>query len=246
MLKNKPFSAAIEDYLKAIYDLHATTRAVTTTALATAMGVSAASATNMLKKLAALKLVRHAPYYGAELTPAGEKIALEVVRHHRLLEAFLYEVLGMPWDEVHAEAHKLEHVLSDNLEDHIAEFLGNPTEDPHGDPIPTKTGNIISSAQQSLADLTPGTRATIRRIGAQEPVRLRYLRGLGIVPNAIISLIEQAPFEGPVRVRLNRRECSLDYALAQQIWVSCTPPAPRAKTTLARSSAKKTRTGKMK
>ncbi len=220
MLKNKPFSSAIEDYLKAIYDLHATESVVTTTALATAMGVSAASATNMLKKLAVLKLVQYSPYYGAELTPAGEKIALEVVRHHRLLEAFLHEALGMPWDEVHAEAHKLEHVLSDKLEDHIAEFLGNPTEDPHGDPIPTKSGVVTSSVQQSLADLPPGTRATIRRIGAQEPARLRYLRGLGLVPGATVRLIEQMPFEGPVRVRIGTREHSLDYKLARQIWVA--------------------------
>lgn len=220
MLKNKPLSSAIEDYLKAIYDLHATKGGVTTTALASALGVSAASATNMLKKLAVLKLVRHSPYYGAEFTPAGEKIALEVVRHHRLIEAFLHEALGMPWDEVHEEAHKLEHVLSENLEDHIADFLGNPTEDPHGDPIPTKSGIIVAADQPSLADLKPGTRATIRRIGAQEPARLRYLRELGLVPGAVVRLIEQLPFEGPVRVRIGTREHSLDYKLAKQIWVS--------------------------
>jgi len=219
MIKNKPLSSAIEDYLKAIYDLHATEGGVTTTALASTLGVSAASATNMLKKLAAMKLVRYSPYYGAELTPAGEKIALEVVRHHRLIEAFLHEALGMPWDEVHAEAHKLEHVLSDKLEDHIADFLGNPTEDPHGDPIPTKAGAIFASSQQSLAELPPGARATIRRIGAQEPARLRYLRGLGLVPGATVRLIEQMPFEGPVRVRIGPREHSLDYKLARQIWV---------------------------
>lgn len=223
-------SSASEDYLKAIYDLRAEDGVVTTTELATAMRVSAASATNMIKKLATLKLVRHSPYYGVELTPAGEKIALEVVRHHRLIEAFLHEALGIPWDQVHVEAHKLEHVLSDNLEDHIANFLGNPTEDPHGDPIPTKAGSIAASDQQSLAELEPGARATIRRIGAQDPARLRYLRELGLIPKAQVSLIDHAPFHGPVRVRVaNGDEHSLDRALAQQIWVSA-PRKPVSKT----------------
>ena len=159
--------------------------------------------------------------YGVELTPSGEKIALEVVRHHRLIESFLHEALGIPWDEVHVEAHKLEHVLSDNLEDHIADFLGNPTEDPHGDPIPTKAGSIVASDQQSLADLAPGARATIRRIGAQDPERLRYLRGLGLIPKANVHLIDHAPFQGPVRVRVvDGGEHSIDRSLAQQIWVS--------------------------
>lgn len=221
MTKKTMLGSSGEDYLKAIYDLRAEDGVVTTTELASAMRVSAASTTNMMKKLAALKLVRHSPYYGVELTPAGEKIALEVVRHHRLIESFLHEALGMPWDEVHAEAHKLEHVLSDKLEDHIADYLGNPTEDPHGDPIPTKAGAIAASDQQSLAELEPGARATIRRIGAQDPARLRYLRGLGLIPKASVSLIDHAPFQGPVRVRIeNGDEHSLDRSLAQQIWVS--------------------------
>ena len=221
MTKQTIPGSASEDYLKAIYDLRAEDGVVTTTELASAMRVSAASTTNMIKKLAALKLVRHSPYHGVELTPAGEKIALEVVRHHRLIEAFLHEALGIPWDEVHAEAHKLEHVLSDNLENHIADFLGNPTEDPHGDPIPTKAGAIIAPNQQSLVDLAPGARATIRRIGAQDPERLRYLRGLGLIPKANVSMIDHAPFQGPVRVRVaGGVEHSLDHSLAQQIWVS--------------------------
>jgi DtxR family Mn-dependent transcriptional regulator len=226
-MKNKqsPFSSAIEDYLRAIYQIQIAEGAVTTTALAAELGVSAASATNMIKKLARMKLVQHAPYRGVTLTPTGEKIALEVVRHHRLLELFLNETLGIPWDEVHDEAHKLEHVLSDNLEDHIAAFLGDPTEDPHGDPIPTKAGAVAASARHSLADLQAGARATIRRVSAQDPARLRYLRSLGLVPKANVDLIEQTPFEGPVRVRIGAREHALDRALARQIWVSQTPKA---------------------
>ncbi len=221
--RQAPLSSAVEDYLKAIYQLHVGDGAVTTTALAGALGVSAASATNMIKKLAAMKLARHLPYHGVELTPAGEKVALEVVRHHRLIELFLNETLGIPWDEVHNEAHRLEHVMSDNLEDHIAAFLGNPTEDPHGDPIPTKAGVVAANAQQVLADLAPGARVTIRRVSDQDPEHLRYLYGLGLVPKASVNLIEQAPFDGPVRVRVESGgEYSLDRGLARQIWVTRT------------------------
>ena len=223
MTNKKPFSSAGEDYLKAIYHLRTESPGVSTTALAARMGVSAASTTNMVKKLAALKLVRHVPYYGIELTPAGEKIALEIVRHHRLIESFLHEALGLPWDEIHDEANKLEHVLSDNLEDHIADFLGNPTEDPHGDPIPTKAGVVLAGTRQSLADLAPGTRATVRRVGTQDAAHLRYLGELGLVPNAHIHLVEQAPLEGPVRVHVEKgSEQSIDREVARQIWVAHT------------------------
>jgi DtxR family transcriptional regulator, Mn-dependent transcriptional regulator len=219
--KRAPLSAAIEDYLKAIYELQSADGVATTMALAGAMGVTAASATNMVKKLAEIKLANHSPYRGVELTPAGEKIALEVVRHHRLIELFLHEALGIPWDEVHAEAHKLEHVLSDNLENRIADYLGDPTRDPHGDPIPTKAGVVAHLDQQSLADLEPGTRATIQRVGAQDPAHLRYLSELGLVPNANLNVIAHSPFDGPVRVRVaNGDDRVIDRALARQIWVT--------------------------
>ncbi|MBI5652209.1 MAG: metal-dependent transcriptional regulator [Chloroflexi bacterium] len=219
--KHATLTAAMEDYLKAIYELQATTGTTTTTALATALNISAASATNMIKKLAELKLARHSPYRGVELTTAGEKIALEVVRHHRLIELFLHQALGIPWDEVHVEAHKLEHVLSDNLENHIADFLGDPTKDPHGDPIPSKAGIIADRERESLADGAPGARVTIQRVGAQDPARLRYLRELGIVPQARVNIVAHAPFEGPVRVRTeDGAEHALDRGLARQIWVA--------------------------
>lgn len=222
--KTTPLSSAVEDYLKAIYQLQTRAPAVTTTALSRALGVSAASATNMIKKLAELKLVRHSPYRGVTLTRPGEKIALEVLRHHRLIELFLNEALGIPWDEVHAEAHKLEHVLSDRLEDHIAEYLGHPTEDPHGDPIPTKAGRIAESAQQSLGDLAPGARATIRRIGNQDPEHLRYFSSLGLVPNATVDVVEREPFGGPLRIQVRSgQEHVLDAALARDIWVTLAP-----------------------
>lgn len=220
-MKNKNLlSSSIEDYLKAIYQLQEQDQTVTTTALAEELDISAASATNMIKKLARMKLVIHSPYRGVELTPAGKKIALEIVRHHRLIELFLHEALGLPWDEVHDEAHKLEHVLSDNLENHIADYLGDPKEDPHGDPIPSKAGIVPIESHQSLAELAPNSPALIRRVSAQDPAHLRYLHDLGLVPNATVSLIESAPFDGPVRVRVGTRNHILDRQLAQQIWVS--------------------------
>lgn len=219
MKKIQPLSVSVEDYIRSIYQLQEDGDVVSTTALASALRVSAASATNMIKKLAALKLVHYARYQGVELTPTGEKAALEIVRHHRLVELFLHQTLGIPWDEVHDEAHRLEHVLSDNLEDHIADFLGNPTQDPHGDPIPTKAGAVASPTQYSLADLEPGERAVIRRVKDQDPEHLRYLRKLGLVPNAQVELIEHAPFNGPVRVRVGSREQTVAHPIAKQIGV---------------------------
>ena len=223
MANNKGLlTSAIEDYLKAIYQLRvaADNETITNSALAATLGISAASSTHMIKKLGARKLVRHSPYRGIELTPAGEKIALEFVRHHRLIELFLHQALDVPWDQVHGEAHKLEHVLSDNLEDHIARFLGDPTEDPHGDPIPTKTGVLAAESLQSLADLNPGERAIIRRITDQQAAHLRYFSELGLVPKATVVLIEAAPFAGPLRVRVGAREYSLDHQLATSVRVS--------------------------
>jgi DtxR family Mn-dependent transcriptional regulator len=213
-------STAVEDYIKAIYQLQNGGKAVTTSALAETLHVSAASATNMVKKLAARKLVHHSPYRGVELTKAGEKVALEVVRHHRLIELFLQETLNLPWDRVHAEAEKIEHVLSEDLEDRIAEKLGHPIADPHGDPIPTKAGKMAHATMQRLADLAVGESATIRRVGAQEPEQLRYLGELGVTPNTHVQIIEQIPFGGPMRLRVGSAEHVLDEIFTQQIWVT--------------------------
>lgn len=218
-------SAAVEDYIKAIYQLEGDAQVVSTTGLAEALHVSPASASNMVKKLATRRLVRHSPYRGVELTKAGEKMALRIVRHHRLIELFLQEALDLPWDRVHAEAEKIEHVLSEDLEDRIAEKLGDPIADPHGDPIPTKTGKMQRPPMLRLADLAPGDSATVRRIGAQEPEQLRYLGGLGIKPNARIMILEQVPFGGTMRVRVGSGENVLDERLTKEIWVD-TLPAP--------------------
>jgi DtxR family Mn-dependent transcriptional regulator len=213
-------SESVQNYLKTIYLLGAEGQTVTTSALADAVRVSAASATSMIKKLAALKLTRHSPYRGVELTPAGEKIALEMIRHHRLIETFLAQTLGVPWDCVHAEAEKIEHVISEELEERIANFLGEPTHDPHGDPIPTKTGIISHPHHPALSEIADGESAVVQRIGAQDPAHLRHLSRLGIVPNARIHVIHREPFLGPLRVRVANAEHVLDANFARQIWVT--------------------------
>ncbi len=214
-------SASVQNYLKAIYSLQETQDSVTTSSLAEYLGVSAASATNMVKKLARLKLAHHSPYHGVQLTPRGEKMALEVIRHHRLIELFLSETLGVPWDSVHAEAEKIEHVISEDLEDRIAKFLGNPGHDPHGDPIPTKSGQVERLAYQTLLDVGTGQSAVIRRVSDQAPDHLRHFSKLGLIPDATVAIIHREPFEGPLRVRVQSgQEHVLDETLARSIWVS--------------------------
>ena len=224
-------SAAVEDYCKAIYRLQSQDERVTTSALAEALHVSNASATNMVKKLATRKLVRHTPYQGVALTKSGEKLALEVIRHHRLIELFLQEALDVPWDRVHAEAERMEHVLSEDLEDRIAEKLGNPVQDPHGDPIPSKTGTVDQTPLARLVDLPVGQAAIVRRVGAQAPEHLRYLGGLGLRPNASVSILGQEPFGGPLRVRVGFSEHVLDETFARQIWVALPTDPPDANAT---------------
>src|SRR5436189_383525 len=170
-------SPAVEDYTKAIYALQERGDgcAVTTNALAERLGVTPASASAMVKKLAGMGLVSHVRYRGVQLTAKGSAIALEVIRHHRLLEAYLSESLGVPWDRVHDEAEVLEHVLSEELEDLIAAKLGNPTHDPHGDPIPTRDGRIEERATRALDSLESGQRGTFVRVSDSDPEMLRYL-----------------------------------------------------------------------
>src|SRR5690606_14785424 len=170
-------TSAVEDYAKAIYALERRSEggAVTTTALAERLGVTAASASNMVKKLDGLGLVRHVPYRGVQLTPKGAKVALEVIRHHRLLELYLAEKLGVPWDRVHDEAEVLEHVLSEELEELIAAKLGHPTHDPHGDPTPTAELEIDDIAHPTLQELEPGDCGVFMRVSDADPSMLRYL-----------------------------------------------------------------------
>jgi len=196
-------SSAVEDYAKAIYALETRGEgaAVSTNAIAERLGVTAASASNMVKKLDTLGLVRHVPYRGVQLTPEGVKVALEVIRHHRLLELYLAETLGVPWDRVHDEAEVLEHVLSEELEELIAAKLGHPTHDPHGDPIPSRDLEIEEGSSTMLQELEPGTSGVFVRVSDSDPEMLRYLAERGIRPGATFTVVDKQPFDGPVFAR---------------------------------------------
>ena len=208
-------SEAVENYAKAIYAIEQRSGTVTTNAIAERLGVTAASASGMIKKLGSLGLVSHVPYKGVKLTEDGERLALEVIRHHRLLELYLAESLDVPWDRVHAEAEVLEHVLSEELEELIAAKLGNPTVDPHGDPIPTADLVIDERPTSSLADLNPGARATFVRISDSDPEMLRYLAERGIAPGDEFEVIDKQPFDGPTFARFGDDVHVLGGALAR-------------------------------
>jgi DtxR family Mn-dependent transcriptional regulator len=196
-------SDAVEDYAKAIYALaHGPAGTVSTTALAARLSVTPASASAMVKKLAERGLVEHVPYRGVRLTPQGERVALEVLRHHRLLELYLAEHLGVPWDAVHDEAEHLEHVISEDLEARIAAKLGHPTHDPHGDPIPDAELHIDEGTTRSLADLHPGDSGRFVRVSDSDPEMLRYLDGRGVRLGDLLEVVERQPFDGPLGVRV--------------------------------------------
>jgi DtxR family Mn-dependent transcriptional regulator len=198
-------SAAEQDYIKQIYRLQEEGGRATTQELATRLGVKASSVTAMLKHLAADPAgpyVRHMPYQGVELTDRGLAVALEMLRHHRLIELFLAELLDMPWDQVHAEAERLEHALSEELEERIAAKLGQPAYDPHGDPIPTVEGVIPCRSLRRLTELSPGDLGEVAQITLQKPPVLQYLAGLGLRPGAAVTVAGVAPFGDVVTVRV--------------------------------------------
>ncbi|HEX4718151.1 MAG TPA: metal-dependent transcriptional regulator [Thermoleophilaceae bacterium] len=202
MAKTDSISAAVEDYAKAIYALQVEGGGpVTNNALAERLDVSAASASSMVKKLDGLGLVEHAPYHGVELTRAGRRVALEVLRHHRLLELYLAQSLGVPWDRVHDEAEVLEHHISEELEELIATALGDPTHDPHGDPIPTRELEMVEEPCCTLESLEPGQRGRLTRISDHDPEMLRYLADRGIAPGDDFEVVDKQPFGGPLFVR---------------------------------------------
>lgn len=209
----------MQDYLRAIYALAAAGESVTTSALAARVGVSAPSATAMMKRLAELGLVERSPYRGVELTEAGRRGALEVLRHHRLLERYLVDSLGLPLDEVHAEADRLEHALSEELEQRIDSALGYPTHDPHGDPIPDRELRISDPGGRVLLDLVPGDRSTVTRVPDANAELLRYLGELGLVPGAAVEVATVAPFGGPVTVRTATGAHALARELAGAVGV---------------------------
>ena len=216
-------SSAIEDYAKAIYALELRGGAVSTNAIAERLGVTAASASGMVRRLGELGLVEHEPYHGVSLTDPGRRVALEVIRHHRLLELYLVESLGVPWDRVHEEAEVLEHVLSEQLEERIAAKLGNPTHDPHGDPIPTPELTIEEGPTQSVQALKAGDTGVFTRVSDSDPDMLRFLAERGIAPGDEFEVIDKQPFGGPLFVRFGDNVQVLGGALARAMRVEVRP-----------------------
>jgi DtxR family Mn-dependent transcriptional regulator len=210
----------MEDYLKAIYKLQKQDEQTPTSALSDYLKVAPASVTNMCKKLADLNLIIYEPYRGVKLTPTGKKLVLEVVRHHRLIELYLAEALGVPWDLVHDEAEKLEHVISEDLEDRMAAALGDPKFDPHGAPIPSRTGAVDQPESGRLVDMAKGDKLVIVEVDDDNPELLRYLGEMNLYPGAEIILIEQAPFEGPLALEIDGHTYNLGYQAAKSILVA--------------------------
>jgi DtxR family Mn-dependent transcriptional regulator len=212
---------AVDDYLKIIFALTREGGPASTGQVAARLGLTPASVTGMIQRLAAQDrpLVEYSKNHGATLTQAGRERALEVIRHHRLLETFLHETLGISWERVHVEAEKLEHYISEELEDRIADYLGNPEVDPHGSPIPAKDGTIPRSGRRSLLELPPGAKATVGRGPVSESDLRAYLEGLGLVPGARILLESIEPFGGPVYLRVGGERVGLGPEVARRVRV---------------------------
>ncbi len=212
-------SEQLEDYLKNIYKIQSSEGRVTTTLLSQKLKISPASVTEMIKKLAEEGIVTHTPYKGVQLTKEGRKRALQIIRRHRLWEAFLVEVLKYDWHEIDEEAEKLEHIASERLERRIDEILGYPNTDPHGDAIPTREGKVDASHHSSLAAMPPGKTVTVRRVSDSSPEILRYAKKLGITLNRKIKVKERIDFDGSLRVEVGGKEQFISSKLAQNIYV---------------------------
>ncbi|TVP78195.1 MAG: metal-dependent transcriptional regulator [Gemmatimonadales bacterium] len=216
-------SRSVEDYLKAIYALSEEGDPASTSRIAEAMDVQPSSVSGMMKRLAESGYVEHAPYRGVRLTETGVTAALRIIRRHRILETYLSERLGYSWDDVHEEAERLEHAASEELIDRMAEALENPRRDPHGAPIPTRAGTIESTGRTTLVDAHPGTSVRIRAVRDDDGDRLRYLEARGLMPGVLLAVEGQAPFNGPVSVRVGGAEgtpLAVGFELAGKIRVS--------------------------
>jgi DtxR family transcriptional regulator, Mn-dependent transcriptional regulator len=210
-------TGVMQDYLKAVYKLEQGRDAVSTSEIAERLGVSAASATNMVKRLARLRLVAYSQYQGFVLTPAGERIALEMIRHHRLIELCLAQHLGVPLDQVHAEAERMEHVLSDQVEARMATALGNPVQDPHGDPIPSMDGTMRDIRYPKLETLAPGASGVVAHVNDQSPALLRRLAELGVLPAAVLKMLGRR--RNGCEVEIKGRRLTLTHTLSDSVRV---------------------------
>jgi DtxR family Mn-dependent transcriptional regulator len=223
MQMREKLTHAVEDYLKTIYQIQSEEGRATTKEIADRLEVTPASVTGMLKKLAATKppLVFYRKHQGVMLSPEGEQVALEILRHHRLLEQFLHQILGYEWEDVHDEADRLEHVISEEFEERIAEAMGNPSHDPHGDPIPTRELQILDSPQTPLSDLRKGSWAVIHRVQDRDPELLKYLSEIGMIPGAHLVVLEYSPFDQNLRLQVEGQaeQVILGPQVTRQIFV---------------------------
>jgi DtxR family Mn-dependent transcriptional regulator len=213
------FTRAQQDYLKALYLLRGDQRPVPTRDLAQRLGISSPSVSEMVTRLTAQGLVEHDRYRGQQLTREGRKVALELVRHHRLLEMFLVQVLGYTWDEVHEEAERLEHVISERMEQRIFELLGRPQLDPHGHAIPTLGGKVRPLSDRPLSECRQGEKVVVQGVSDDDPVRLRELDRRGLVPGTPIEIVAESKFEGPIGVRIKGRRLTVPLGLARAVFV---------------------------
>jgi DtxR family transcriptional regulator, Mn-dependent transcriptional regulator len=213
-------TTAVQDYLKAIYQLGGARGDVPTSSLAERLDVAPASVSGMIKRLHEQGFVTHRPYRGVRLTRRGARQAVEMIRHHRLLELYLSKVVGMPWDKVHAEADALEHVISEDLESRLDELLGYPTEDPHGHPIPSARLDLSEDRHPTLADVEPGTRCEVRSVSDHDPDLLRHLDELGLRPRVVLDVVEVIPFGGGVRARIGNRNFVIGAEAADAVGVA--------------------------
>ena len=218
-----PLSGPVEDYLKAIYDLERVGEPATTNDIALRLGIAPASVSGMVRRLADQRLITHEPYHGVRLTNHGRRAALRTLRRHRILECYLTEVLGYPWDRVHEEAEQLEHAASEELIERMAAALGDPVQDPHGAPIPTRDGRVEEATLRTLAEVAQGERLRVRRVEDDDAERLRYLAELGIRPGALVRILDKAPFDGPITVWVDDAAGgatrAIGVGLAQQVFV---------------------------
>ncbi len=216
-------SGPVEDYLKAIYELERVGDPASTNDIAVRLAISPASVSGMVRRLADQGLITHEPYRGVRLTGSGRHAALRTLRRHRILECYLTAVLGYPWDGVHEEAERLEHAASEELIERMAAALGNPVQDPHGAPIPTRDGTVEEATLRSLADVAQGERLHVRRVEDDEAERLRYLAELGIRPGALVRVLDKAPFEGPITLWVDDAAGgatrAIGVGLARQVFV---------------------------
>ena len=218
--RRSAFTRAQQDYLKALYLLGGDERPVPTSELAQRLGISSPSVSEMVTRLSAQGLVEHDRYRGQQLTRDGRKVALELVRHHRLLEMFFVQVLGYSWDEVHDEAERLEHVISERMEQRIFELLGRPELDPHGHAIPTLTGKVRSVSNRSLSECHAGEKVVVHDVSDEDPSKLREIGRRGLKPGTRIDVVSGSQFEGPIEVRVKGRRESVPLGLARAMFVT--------------------------